>query len=98
MALPDDTPPTATPTAPPGPAALPGHAVPPGPAVPPGHADWAWDARRISLLAILTFARLCLNTLLRIVYPFAPAFARGLGVPVTTVYFLSLIHIYFCSS
>ena len=39
-------------------------------------------------LGILTFARLCMNTLLRIVYPFAPAFARGLGVPVTTIYLI----------
>lgn len=49
---------------------------------------WAWDVRRIALLGILTFARFLLNTLLRIVYPFAPAFARGLGVPVATIYFL----------
>ena len=54
----------------------------------PSHADWAWDARRGIQLGILTFARFCLNTLLRVVYPFAPAFARGLGVPVTTIYFL----------
>ena len=54
----------------------------------PGHADWAWDARRGFQLGILTFARFCLNTLLRIVYPFAPAFARGLGVPVTVIYVL----------
>ena len=70
------------------PAAEPAPAARPGPAVPPGHADWAWDARRALQLGILTFARLCMNTLLRIVYPFAPAFARGLGVPVTTVYFI----------
>lgn len=50
--------------------------------------DWAWDARGWTRLGILTFARLCLNTLLRIIYPFAPAVARGLGVPVTTIYFL----------
>jgi predicted MFS family arabinose efflux permease len=36
----------------------------------------------------LTFARFLQNTLLRIVYPFAPSFARGLGVPVETIYFL----------
>ncbi len=54
----------------------------------PAHADWAWDARRWGHLGILTFARFCLNTLLRVIYPFAPAFARGLGVPVTTIYFL----------
>ncbi|MBK7218225.1 MAG: MFS transporter [Candidatus Promineofilum sp.] len=63
-------------------------ATPSGPAAPPGHADWAWDKRRAAQLGILTFARLCINTLLRIVYPFAPAFARGLGVPVTTVYLI----------
>lgn len=34
----------------------------------------------------MTLARLVINTALRMVYPFAPAFARGLGVPVTTVY------------
>ena len=50
--------------------------------------DWAWDARRIGQIAVLTFARFCQNTLLRIVYPFAPAFARGLGVPVESVYLL----------
>ncbi len=50
--------------------------------------DWAWDARRAAQLGILTFARFCLNTMLRVVYPFAPAFARGLGVPVTTIYLL----------
>jgi predicted MFS family arabinose efflux permease len=69
-------PPDNTPTAPPPPIAS------------PGHADWAWDARRAAQLGILTFARLCMNTLLRIVYPFAPAFARGLGVPVTTIYLI----------
>src|SRR5690606_14511569 len=47
---------------------------------------WAWDARRIGQLGVLTFARLLQNTLLRIVYPFAPAFARGLGIPVETIY------------
>lgn len=50
--------------------------------------DWAWDARRIGLLGVLTFARFLQNTLLRIVYPFAPAFARGLGVPVATIYLI----------
>lgn len=49
---------------------------------------WAWDARRIGLLGVLTFARFLQNTLLRIVYPFAPAFARGLGVPVETIYLI----------
>lgn len=57
------------------------------PAVSPA-ADWAWDARRATQLGILTFARFCLNTVLRAVYPFAPAFARGLGVPVTTIYLM----------
>ena len=72
-------PPDNTPTAPP---------ARPDTAASPGHADWAWDARRAAQLGILTFARLCMNTLLRIVYPFAPAFARGLGVPVTTIYLI----------
>lgn len=61
------------------------------PATPPAvlpAADWTWDARRAAQLGILTFARFCLNTVLRIVYPFAPAFARGLGVPVTTIYLM----------
>ena len=52
----------------------------------PAHPAWAWDARRIGLLGILTFSRFLQNTLLRIVYPFAPAFARGLGVPIATIY------------
>jgi predicted MFS family arabinose efflux permease len=68
--------------------ATPAPAASTSPAAPPGQADWAWDARRAALLGILTFARLCMNTLLRIVYPFAPAFARGLGVPVTTIYLI----------
>ncbi len=33
-------------------------------------------------LAVLTFARLFLNTGLRMVYPFLPAMSRGLGLPV----------------
>ncbi len=37
-------------------------------------------------LVAITLARLFLNTGLRMVYPFAPAFARGLDVPVTAVY------------
>jgi len=37
-------------------------------------------------LVLITLARLCLNTGLRMVYPFAPAFARQLNVPVTAVY------------
>lgn len=40
---------------------------------------------RWQLLA-LTLARFFLNTGLRMVYPFAPAFARGLDVPLTAVY------------
>lgn len=40
------------------------------------------------MLSILTFGRFLQNTLLRIVYPFAPAFARGLGVPITTIYLI----------
>ncbi len=63
----------------------------PSPVRSPAQADWRWDARRIAQLGVLTLARLCINTLLRIVYPFAPAFARGLGVPITTIYlFISL--------
>jgi predicted MFS family arabinose efflux permease len=45
---------------------------------------------RWQLLA-LTLARFFLNTGLRMVYPFAPAFARGLGVPLTAVYSLIAI-------
>lgn len=37
-------------------------------------------------LSIITLARLLLNTGIRMVYPFAPAFARGLGVPVADIY------------
>jgi predicted MFS family arabinose efflux permease len=42
-------------------------------------------------LAAITLARFFLNTGLRMVYPFAPAFARGLDVPVTAVYRLIAI-------
>lgn len=49
---------------------------------------WVWNRRSLVRLGVLTFARFCLNTLMRIVYPFAPAFARGLGTPVTTIYLL----------
>jgi predicted MFS family arabinose efflux permease len=54
----------------------------------PAPTAWAWDARRLAQLGVLTFARFLQNTLLRIVYPFAPAFARGLGVPVETIYLI----------
>ena len=37
-------------------------------------------------LVVLTLARLVLNTGIRMVYPFAPALSRGLGVEVTAVY------------
>ena len=37
-------------------------------------------------LAVITFGRLLFNTGLRVVYPFAPAFARELGVPLAAVY------------
>ncbi len=47
---------------------------------------WSWNRQQSIQIGVLTFARLCLNTSLRIVYPFAPAFARGLGVPVTVIY------------
>ncbi|MBX7251691.1 MAG: MFS transporter [Candidatus Promineofilum sp.] len=70
------------------PAAAPPSAAPTADLSAPAAADWAWDARRAAQLGILTFARFCLNTMLRVVYPFAPAFARGLGVPVTTIYLL----------
>lgn len=56
------------------------------------------DQNRVSLsrwlapqLAAITIARLLLNTGLRMVYPFAPALARGLGVPVTGIYQLVTI-------
>lgn len=49
---------------------------------------WAWDTRRLIQLGVLTFARLLQNTLLRVIYPFAPAFARGLGIPVETIYLI----------
>jgi predicted MFS family arabinose efflux permease len=42
-------------------------------------------------LVVITFARLLLNTGLRMVYPFAPALARGLGVELTAVYQLITI-------
>ncbi|MCA9972279.1 MAG: MFS transporter [Anaerolineales bacterium] len=42
-------------------------------------------------LAGLTLARLFMNTGLRMVYPFLPALARGLGVPLTAVYQLVTI-------
>ena len=42
-------------------------------------------------LTLIAMARLCLNTGLRMVYPFAPAFARQLHVPVTAVYRLVTI-------
>lgn len=42
-------------------------------------------------LAVITFARLLLNTGLRMVYPFAPALGRGLGVELTAVYQLITI-------
>jgi predicted MFS family arabinose efflux permease len=37
-------------------------------------------------LIVLTLARLVLNTGIRMVYPFAPALSRGLGVEITAVY------------
>ncbi len=42
--------------------------------------------RLLVQLAVLTLARLFLNTGLRMVYPFLPALARGLGVELTAVY------------
>jgi predicted MFS family arabinose efflux permease len=41
--------------------------------------------RRSLQLAVLTTSRLFLNTGLRMVYPFLPAFSRGLGVPLSTL-------------
>jgi len=41
--------------------------------------------RASAQLAALTISRLFLNTGLRMVYPFLPAFARGLGVPLATL-------------
>jgi predicted MFS family arabinose efflux permease len=49
---------------------------------------WVWDAYQTLQLAVLTLARLCINTSLRMIYPFAPALARGLGVPLATIYAL----------
>ncbi len=54
----------------------------------PAPTAWAWDARRLAQLGVLTFARFLQNTLLRIIYPFAPAFARGVGVPIETIYLI----------
>jgi predicted MFS family arabinose efflux permease len=39
-------------------------------------------------LATLTISRLFINTGLRMVYPFLPAFSRGLGVPLSSLAFL----------
>lgn len=49
---------------------------------------WAWDTYRLLQLAVLTLARLFINSCLRMIYPFAPALARGLGVPLETIYAL----------
>lgn len=37
-------------------------------------------------LVVLTIARLCINTGLRMVYPFLPALSRGLGIELPTAY------------
>lgn len=42
-------------------------------------------------ILVLTIGRLFLNTGIRMVYPFIPALARGLGVPVSDVYMLVLL-------
>lgn len=47
--------------------------------------------RLYTSITAMTLARLLLNTGVRMVYPFAPAFARGLGVPVEAVYRLIVI-------
>jgi predicted MFS family arabinose efflux permease len=39
----------------------------------------------VTQLVVLTISRLFLSAGLRMVYPFLPAFARGLGVPVSTI-------------
>jgi predicted MFS family arabinose efflux permease len=50
------------------------------------------QANHLSLqLLVLTTARLFLNTGIRMVYPFIPALARGLGVPISDLYTLVLI-------
>ena len=46
------------------------------------------SSSRIVQLSALTVSRLFLNTGLRMVYPFLPAFARGLGVPLSTLAYL----------
>ncbi|NDY74080.1 hypothetical protein DO021_19880 [Desulfobacter hydrogenophilus] len=38
-----------------------------------------------AFIGVATFSKLMLNTARRMVYPFAPALARGLGVPLTSV-------------
>jgi predicted MFS family arabinose efflux permease len=46
------------------------------------------ETTRPAQLVVLTISRLFVNTGLRMVYPFLPAFARGLGTPLTTLAFL----------
>ena len=46
------------------------------------------SSSRFVQLSALTVSRLFLNTGLRMVYPFLPAFARGLGVPLSTLAYL----------
>jgi predicted MFS family arabinose efflux permease len=46
------------------------------------------DSSRAVQLTVLTVSRLFINTGLRMVYPFLPAFSRGLGVPLSTLAFL----------
>ncbi len=41
--------------------------------------------RFYSLILIITLAKLLMNTARRMAYPFAPAFARGLGVELATI-------------
>ena len=38
-----------------------------------------------AFIGVATFSKLMLNTARRMIYPFAPALARGLGVPLTSV-------------
>jgi len=58
----------------------------------PPVADTIQKIPRLSVqLGIITLARLFLNTGLRMVYPFAPALARGLDVPLVSIYNLVTI-------
>jgi predicted MFS family arabinose efflux permease len=49
------------------------------------------ERRLLAQLGVMMLARLLINTGIRMVYPFAPTFARGLGVPVEAIYQLVVI-------